>query len=214
MADIQHVELPDSLLHEPKHIKIATTSDSGKVITPSSTTAGVSELRYLDVGDIANSGASSWTGWAQYSEGVKITEGTGLPLAASTRTKLTIDGTGTTTNIGGMPGGVVNLWDTINNKITPGGVDDAYDVRLAFTAKSATTGAYLEIELDVGGSLGVIAKDTRGFLKNTDQFFQVNIPVFTGTTFLANGGEIWITSSAAATLWNPRILIIRTHKGS
>lgn len=214
MADIQHKDLPNSQLHEPKHILTATTGDSGKVITPSSMTNGVSQLRYLTIGDITNSGASSWTGWAQYADSDKVSEATALDLTANTRTKLTIDGLGTNTNTAGLPTGVVSFWDSTDNKITPAGLNDAYDIRLSFTAKCASAGEYLEVELDIGGSLGTITHTTIPFLKTVDQNFQVNIPVFSGTTFLAQGGTVWVTASDAAKLWNPQILIIRTHKGS
>lgn len=52
MAIIQHVDLPSHLCHEPKHISTATTNDSGKVITPSSTNSGTSQLRYLKIEEI------------------------------------------------------------------------------------------------------------------------------------------------------------------
>lgn len=44
---IQHSGLTGASLHEPKYIDSAGTSDAGKVITPSSTTAGTGELRKL-----------------------------------------------------------------------------------------------------------------------------------------------------------------------
>lgn len=54
MADIQHSTLTSSQVHEPKHISTSGTSDAGKVITPSSTTAGTSELRKLTDLEITN----------------------------------------------------------------------------------------------------------------------------------------------------------------
>lgn len=45
MADLDHTNLNTSQVHEPKHISATTSSDAGKVITPSS--SGESELRNL-----------------------------------------------------------------------------------------------------------------------------------------------------------------------
>lgn len=214
MATIQHSALPNSELHEPKHILPSTTADAGKVITPSSVTSGTSQLRYLTLDDISDSGVTSWTGWAQYDESTAISEATGVSLTASTRTKLSIDGLGTLTNDDGLPSGISAFWDTVNDKVTPAGLNDTYDIRLSFIAKCTTANAYLDIELDVGGSLGTIAQQTVPFLKTVDQYFQINIPVFSGATFLANGGEFYVTASDATTLWSPRVMVIRTHKGA
>lgn len=44
---IAHADLPNTGLHEPKGILTTGTGDAGKVITPSSTVAGTSEIRSL-----------------------------------------------------------------------------------------------------------------------------------------------------------------------
>jgi hypothetical protein len=214
MATIQHSALPNSELHEPKHILTSTTADAGKVITPSSVTSGTSQLRLLTLDDLSDSGVTSWTGWAQYDEGTAISEATGVGLTATTRTKLSIDGLGSLSNDDGLPSGIASFWDAVNDKVAPAGLNDAYDIRLSFVAQCATANAYIDIELDVGGSLGTIAQQTSPFLKTVDQYFQVNIPVFAGATFLANGGTFYVTASDATTLWSPRVLVIRTHKGA
>ena len=47
MADVQHKDLATADCHEPKLISATTTGDAGKVLTPSSTVAGTSQLRKL-----------------------------------------------------------------------------------------------------------------------------------------------------------------------
>ena len=54
MADLQHSTLTSSQVHEPKHITSASTGDAGKVITPSGTSAGTSELRNLLESEISS----------------------------------------------------------------------------------------------------------------------------------------------------------------
>lgn len=51
---ILHTALTSTQVHEPKHISIATTADTGKVITPSASTSGESVLRKLTEDDIDN----------------------------------------------------------------------------------------------------------------------------------------------------------------
>lgn len=48
----QHSALTGSSLHEPKYIQTAATSDAGKVITPSASTAGTGDLRQLTLAEI------------------------------------------------------------------------------------------------------------------------------------------------------------------
>jgi hypothetical protein len=48
----EHVNTQHVDTHEPRHITISTTADTGKVITPSATTSGESELRQLDSTEI------------------------------------------------------------------------------------------------------------------------------------------------------------------
>lgn len=51
---LQHSSLQHSNVHEPKHISINGTGQSGQVITNSSSTAGQSEYRRLNMSDINN----------------------------------------------------------------------------------------------------------------------------------------------------------------
>lgn len=216
MADIQHADLPNNLLHEPLHIQTSTTSDSGKVITPSSVTNGESQLRYLTVGDITNSGATSWTGWAQYADST-YTSASKLAVSAGVRTKVTIDGLGTRTNTSGLPSGVSSFWNTGTNKLTPASVNDAYDIRLNFKCALDSTSAdrYVDVELDIGGSIGVVAANTYLMIKDTATHqFIFNFPVFSAATFIANGGEFYVTPSFATDFWDFEVLVVRTHKGA
>lgn len=48
----QHSTIQSADCHEPKHITDATMSESGKVLTPSNSSDGVSVLRYLTLSDI------------------------------------------------------------------------------------------------------------------------------------------------------------------
>lgn len=51
---IQHSQIQSADCHEPKHITVATTSDAGKVITPSATTSGTSVLRQLASAELSD----------------------------------------------------------------------------------------------------------------------------------------------------------------
>lgn len=51
---IQHADT-----HEPKHITTSSTSDTGKVITPSGTTSGTSELRTIKATELDTTGGAN-----------------------------------------------------------------------------------------------------------------------------------------------------------
>ena len=204
-----HVSLTDSAeIHEAKQIVDAVAADAGKVITPSSTD-GQGELRKLDISELTVTGAAAHTGWGQYSDS---TYTSGSPLSiASTTAQLTCDGAGSQTNTSYLPGGAT-LWDTSTNKITPQTAFDFYIVRVTFVADPNTANDYFDLKLDIGGGIGVIWQETRGFLKGTNpQSFSFTIPVYTGSTFLANGGQLDITTSGTVTFYDIGITICKVH---
>lgn len=206
----QHSAIVSANCHEPKGITSATTADAGKVITPSDTTNGESELRLLDISELSVTGAAAHTGWGQYSDATN-TSGSPQVFTGSARTKLTIDGAGSQTNTSYLPGGD-DLWDTVGYRITPQTAFDFYVVRLTFEANPTGASDYFDIELDIGGSINTIWQETRGFLKGVaDHKFSFTIPVYTGTTFLANGGELYITPSASLDIWGAGITICKVH---
>jgi len=55
MANIEHADILSANTHEPKHVTLSSISDAGKVITPSSTVAGTSELRSLTFDELDRS---------------------------------------------------------------------------------------------------------------------------------------------------------------
>lgn len=51
----EHVTIGHAECHEPRHISVSSGVDAGKVITPSSSVAGTSVLRFLEGDEIASS---------------------------------------------------------------------------------------------------------------------------------------------------------------
>ena len=58
MADLEHTTLTTIQVHEPKHLTGALTTDTGKVITSSSSVNGQSEYRKLSVEDLDTTGSN------------------------------------------------------------------------------------------------------------------------------------------------------------
>lgn len=152
------------------------------------------------------------------SDGTRISDATGQAITSGVRTKLLVDGTGATTSTiyrNAMP---VNVWDEATSNITPEFAGDHYYLRLAFEFKASTgTGdKEIKLELDIGdGSPIPIYTEDKPIIKGTDpQVFTAELNIFCGTTFLANGGEIYITTDVDGSLFNANALLQRTITGS
>lgn len=212
----EHSTITSANCHEPKHISTSTTADTGKVITPSSTVNGTSELRKITVEEINPAGQTLWAGW-QRSEDTTYTSGSPLAINPAARTQITIDGNGSGTTVAYSPSGSGTFWDVSTNKIIPDNEGDGYLARITFKAKTLTASSYFDIDLDIGGGLGVILNQTKVFAKGTgvEHSFVITWPLFTLATFVANGGTLNITpSSNDQTFYDFAITIFKTYSGA
>lgn len=91
MADIQHSTIQHADTHEPKWLSIAVMADTGKVITPSATEDGASELRYLTLDDISAGNAdTSRFGLKDASDPTKIVAFSLAGLTTATTRTITV----------------------------------------------------------------------------------------------------------------------------
>lgn len=156
-------------------------------------------------------------GWQQIADTDTTVTTPSQTIATGVRTLWTNDGG--TTNLKKLPSdmGVSDtLWDTATNKITPIAAFDTYNVRIGFKVQDyAGTTPDIEIELDIGGGLGTIVDYTVPLLKGgAEQEVLIAFPVFAGTTFLANGGGIYVTftGTGSCKIFGSTIVIIRESK--
>lgn len=151
-------------------------------------------------------------GWAIYVDGT-YTSGSPLVLTNGARNLLTIDGNGSTTNTDFLPAGVTDFWDTTNNKITPEKVGDSYDLRIDFAVDVPTNTESIVLELDIGdGSpdIPIVTKGIQFAESGSGQLVSIGFPIFALSTFLANGGKIYLTPSAGGfDIYNIQIFIKR-----
>lgn len=215
---IQHKDILSNNTHEPRHISSASTSDAGKVITPSSNTAGTSVLRSLEMEDIDLSGSKSvFTYWYRYVDG-QFTQGSPKTVSASTKYKVTIDNlrTGPNAPLGGT-GSVlgVELWDTVNNEITPENGLDVLMATLNFKCSTSGSDLYLDLEVDAGGTYKQVEK-TLVIPKGSGDTnnFSVDFPVYATGEYSANNPEIFITPASSTDFWDFDLYLTRVHKGS
>lgn len=141
---------------------------------------------------------TSPTGWAYYSDST-YTSGSPLIPANGVRTLLTIDGLGATTSKDFLPAGVTDFWDSSTNKIVAQKAGDSYDVRIDFTVDVPANTESIKLEVDIGdGSpdIPIVIRSNAYSESGAGQAFSAGFPLFSLSTFIANGGKIYITTSA------------------
>ena len=197
MPNIQHATLTGADLHEPK---------------------GVAEANEGSVYIADGSGSGTWTqwplGWAVYSD--NDSEQTFDTTAA----KLSINGSGSSSNSTYLPlaiRGSGELWDTTNDKITPIAEGDTYNCRVNLPITSRTSANYAEVQLDIGGAAtptNVIGTWRIETDRAAPFHHSLTLPIFSLSTFVANGGQIFIkTDSGSIGVTAPSIFIDRNNTG-
>jgi hypothetical protein len=165
------------------------------------------DMRDLIVSLSANSGS----GWAHYADST-YTSGSPLTIASGVRTKLTNDGADGASD---STYAEEDWWDTATDKVVSTKDGAMFDLRVNFKAAYASgTNVAVAGDLDIGGAVGIVINDTKLFNKGsgTAQSFVFSIPYFTGSTFVANGGDFYLTPTSAITVWDISISIFRTFK--
>lgn len=168
--------------------------------------------------NLAGSDRYEPTGWGYYADSETAPATQAL---TTTYQKLQIDA-GTTINSYlpqtlRLSGG--ELWDNVNDLITPVTEGDSYTVRLdlEITATGGGAGA-LYVQFDIGGAAtptNVVVDRVVTFGKAAPFTLNFTTSLYSLSTFLANGGQIFIaTDAGTATLASRGILITRTASGA
>ena len=164
------------------------------------------DLRDSVVSARANQGGA----WAYYADGTSTTQGTAQSILADARDQMLNDGVGRT-EIGQIQD-MTPPW--VNDKLAVE-LDCTYQVRLTFEAETAAggTGNHFTVDMDIGGAIGVIWAGTEMLAKGAgvEHSYTFSIPSFAGTTFVANGGTLYITPSVNLDIWNVAVFVVRTY---
>jgi hypothetical protein len=222
---IEHKDIPDGNRHEPKGASTAPLNAvyvSDGAGSGSWTQAPLSGQASTSLGQIIRaSGGGSYL-WKHSPEGWGYYKHSGAAqVVSSTYSKLIIDGLEGTSNSSYLPyeiRGTGELWDSVANKITPLTTGDSYDVRidLPVTAEGGNP-TEITISLDIGGSASptiIINTDYISAGKSLPYQPTFLFDIFTLTTFLANGGQVFLkTDVGTITVSSPAIKITRKTAG-
>ena len=160
-----------------------------------------------DVVVVREPAAATATEWELWSD-TQYTTGSRLTIAAGVRTKLPNNGGSSITAYG--PSGI-NFYNGTTQKLTPEAQGDTYSLRTNYSAEPQAVNAYMTVEIDIGGSDPIIYSHTFPFPKGAGVVNTTSdtILLFSYPTFVANGGEIYVTCSRDTEFFDVSYLIAR-----
>lgn len=157
-------------------------------------------------------GASAGPGWAYYAD-AEYTSGSPLSILANTRTQITVDGLGATTETDYLETVPETVWD--NAAIWPSATGEAYLLRIGLTIvpQEVTSNEYASLQLDIGGGSQIVIAEKRLALQKglgNAHLFSEALPIFCLATFNANGGRLYIEPTLDVQLYGASLFIQRT----
>lgn len=174
----EHMDITDPEIHEPKGISTATSG-------------------YTYVADGAGGGAwEKIRGFGNYQDSRDTVGAPAQVITNGDANKQLLLCDGVKATIERLSSDATQpYFDVVTNKHQPVSSFDTYHVRVTFFVENyAGTDPFLLFELDIGGTVGVIFSETKPLIKGgAQQGVTFSFPVFTGSTYLANGGEFYVT---------------------
>lgn len=162
--------------------------------------------------DGSGGGSSSSFGWRRFSDG-QYSQASPQIIPAGQRTLLENDG------LGGDPAsrltGAFALHDFLDqDRMRSLSIGDSYDLRLSFNAESTVMNNSILVELDIGGSVGVIQGEHPRLPIDAGEvgLVTLNFLMYALDTFQANGAGIYITADTPLTVWGTSWFIRPQHK--
>lgn len=204
---IQHRDIPDAQLHEPKGIAsaldkqvyVATGSGSGtwKKITES-------DINYSDK-------TKNQFGWNDVSDN-QYTTGSPLAIAASTRTLLPNNGLASQTDISRLG----PIWDAVNKQFIVNDLNSVYIVRTNCRIKAAAaagTPYVVKFEIESSNGPTVISAVDYTIKGGSYENAIAHTALLYSGAFINNQPlKVYVTADTAITLYNIGFVIQRTYK--
>lgn len=137
------------------------------------------------------------------------TDSNPLVLEQGVREKLVINSDNVTNGFGANNLNADSIWDPITSSFKPIALGDSYIFRLTGTGSPLVNNSNLKIELDIGGSQGVIWEETISLSRGADigvKFVTTN-SIFSLSTFIANGGDFYVTCDGIAEIYDLSLFI-------
>jgi hypothetical protein len=147
-------------------------------------------------------------GWASYEDGAfLVTTVASTPLQLTFGKPIALESQ--------IPEGIATYWETTGHTI-PGRLNDGISVQFSFDAEPLSNNLFLDVWLDIGGSIGKIYAQTISFPKGSGNVVKVvyNLSsLYQLSTWVSNGAKIYVESNGAVEITKPKLNVHRNYKG-
>jgi len=219
---------------------ISAMTDNGNITATGGGTITHNKIDDSAIGSTISSGLSAldlrWTmlgnnnlvasdrlnpsGWAFYQDGDTVTQT--APAGEGNAIKFSVDGLGVNTTSDFEPRvirGISELWDTTTDKMIPITEGDSFNTRISFTLTGKSGNPdILTIVFDIGSTSAITIPVYTTSIATPNAFprtITLSAPVFALSTFLANGGQLFMyTDSGDIDIEARSILIERVSSGA
>jgi|GEM_PF-2629148 len=108
------------------------------------------------------------------------------------------------------------VWNGTTGKFEPDNEGDCYSILIQFSASPLVNIANLQLDLDIGGAFGVIWDKAIRLTEGAGVVSRISetITLYTLDTFVANGGQFFLTSDVAVNIFDVNIVIQRTFRNA
>ena len=207
MANIQHKDIPDAQLHEPKGILSAT---AGKIYI--ATGAGSGTWRKVQEADMDFSDKTkNKFGWNDIADS-QYTLASPRAIAATTRTLLTNNGGAAQSDTSRLG----TLWDTTNNWFLINDLNAVYNLRIACKVKAAAaagTPYVLKFELEsANGPTVISAADFTIKGGGYENAINYTVPIYMGSFINNQNLKVYVTADTAITMYTTGYVLQRIYK--
>lgn len=150
------------------------------------------------------------TGWATYVDTTYVDAGTAFTVPANTNTLL--PNNAGSKNESQMPPDITTFY---NGTVITGREGDGLDGMIYFKAIPSTVNQWLEVWVDIGGSVGELYKETYSFPRGFGVEMGVKYDLssaYTLDTWEANGGTMYVRTNASLDIHSIKYNFDRSHK--
>lgn len=153
-------------------------------------------------------------GWWVVTDTTK-TIGAPLSIPSNTRTKLNLNADSVIEAFApdGIPAS--SIYDNVSKKITPLVSGDSYLLRVSLIAVPSQNNNSITIDLDIGGTQGIILERSQRLQRGSGVPNPVSTTnaLFALNTFIANGGDLYVTCDGNVDIYGVNIFLQRVTAG-
>lgn len=206
---IQHVNIPDAQIHEPKGV-VSAANKTAYIANGS----GSGSWRKIKESDIDyTSAADNQYGWNDISDNL-YTSSSPRSIASATRTQLTNNGAAVQSNTTRLGA----IWSTVNNRFDINDLNSSYLIRVTLKLKAAaaaSTPYTFKLDLESNSGPFIIAGQDM-FIKggSYENHVTCTFPIYMGAVINNLPLKLYVTADTAITIYDIGFFVQRLYKES